>query len=64
MEIRPITREKFETRIISSCDPRIEYIPDFIVNFCARKVKEKRQNKMRRLDRIYFYFDIYKYYLK
>ena len=37
MEITPQTRNKFKVRVISSCDPKIAYIPDFILNFCIRK---------------------------
>ena len=38
-EVTPITQNKFKLRSLLNVDPKVAYIPQFVINFFGRKVK-------------------------
>lgn len=39
-EITPINRNKFKLRSLMNIEPKVAYIPHFVINFFARKVNK------------------------
>ena len=38
-EVTPITRTKFRLRALLNLEPKVSYVPQFVLNFFARKVE-------------------------
>jgi len=42
-EVTPITRNKFKLRSLLNMEPKVPYVPQFVINFFARKVLKKKE---------------------